>query len=274
MKKIILLPALLLLLAFMLLYTPVSAAVPCTVYLDGQAMEYPYISTIRGGTSYLPLRAAVDHYGGRLTWDADSRTARWTTEDLILIARDGNCYIEANGRTLYAAKGIFIADGRLMIPTRLLAQALGGDAQWESRSRTVQIHAGSRPIEHADSHYDGDALLWLARIISAESRGEPMEGQIAVGNVVLNRVADPDYPNTIYGVIFDRKYGVQFEPVLNGSIYAEPTESAVAAAKLCLEGVDLSRGSIYFYDPAKAESSWIGRNCTYVMTIGVHKFYI
>ena len=101
-----------------------------------------------------------------------------------------------------------------------------------------------------------------------------MHGQIAVGNVVLNRVKDPDYPDTIYGVIFDRNYGVQFEPVLNGSIYAEPTESAVAAAKLCLEGVDLSRGSIYFYDPAKAQSSWIGQNCTYVMTIGTHKFYI
>ena len=273
MKKIILLPALLLLLAFMLLYTPASAAAPCNVYLDGQAMEYPYISTIRGGTSYIPLRAAADHYGGRLTWDADSRTARWMTEDLTLVARDGSCYIEANGRTLYAAKGIFIADGRLMIPTRLLAQAMGGDAQWESRSRTVQIRAGSSPIERADSHYDGNALLWLSRIISAESRGEPMEGQIAVGNVVLNRVADPDYPNTIYGVIFDKKYGVQFSPVSDGSIYRTPTYSATVAAKIALEGVSVSEKILFFLNPSASTSSWIVQNRKYAFTIGNHYFF-
>ena len=274
MKKIFLLPTFLLWLAFMLLYTPASAAANCTVDLDGHAMDGQYRAVIREGTAYLPLRAAVDRYGGRLTWDKTSRTACWTTEGLTLVAKNGTCYIEANGRALYAAQGIFIADGRLMIPSRLLARAMGGEAAWESRTRTVQIRAGAVPIQDGSGHYDADALWWLSRIISAESRGEPMQGQIAVGNVVLNRVADPDFPNTIYGVIFDRKHGVQFEPVLNGSIYAEPTAEAVMAAKLCLEGVDISRGSIYFYDPVKAQSSWIGENCTYVMTIGVHRFYI
>ena len=274
MKKIILLPAFLLLLAFMLLYTPASAAAACTIELDGYAMDGQYRAVIREGTAYLPIRAAADRYGGRLTWDNGTRTARWITEGLTLVVRDGTCYIEANGRALYAAQGIFVADGRLMIPSRLLARAMGGEAAWEGKTRTVTIRAGAAAIQDGGSHYDADALWWLSRIISAESRGEPMPGQIAVGNVVLNRVADPDFPNTIYGVIFDRKHGVQFEPVLNGTIYAEPTAEAVLAAKLCLEGVDISRGSMYFYDPVKAQSSWIGENCTYVMTIGVHRFYI
>lgn len=271
MKKMLFLPVLLFLM-LVLLPGRAAAAAPCTVRIDGKAIGYEAV--IRGGSAYLPLRAVADHYGGRLTWDTASRTARWTIDGLQVTAQDGDIYAEANGRALYAPQGIFIRNGRLMVPARLVARWMGGSAAWDARSRRVDISAGSAPIERGSRVYDADALLWLSRIISAESRGEPMRGQIAVGNVVLNRVKDPDYPDTIYGVIFDRNYGVQFEPVLNGSIYAEPTESAIAAAKLCLEGVDLSRGSIYFYDPAKAQSSWIGQNCTYVMTIGTHKFYI
>lgn len=273
MRKPKFLPALMLLL-LLLLFPQKAEAAACTMQLDGRTIDSSYGAVIRGGTSYLPLRAVADHYGGRLQWDAAARTARWTLNGLELSARDGSVYLEANGRVLYAAEGLFIRNGRLMVPARLIAQSLGGSAAWNARSRTVSVESGGSPIRSGDRFYDEDALYWLSRIISAESRGEPLAGQIAVGNVVLNRVRDADYPDTIYGVIFDRQYGVQFEPVINGSIYAEPAASSVLAAKLVLEGVDLSRGSIYFYDPAKAQSSWIGQNCTYVMTIGVHQFYI
>ncbi len=274
MRKIRFLSALILLLLAFAVSNTARAAAACSIVMDGHRMDSRYTAILQEGTSYLPLRAVADHYGGRLTWDAASRTARWAISGLEVTAQDGQRYLEANGRALYAPLGIFIREGYLMIPARLVAQMMGGEAKWDAGRRQVSISAGSRRIESGDRYYDGDALMWLARIISAESRGEPLSGQIAVGNVVLNRVTSPNYPNTIYGVIFDRKYGVQFEPVLNGSIYDRPTQSAVTAAKLCLEGVDLSRGSIYFYDPTRAQSSWIGQNCTYVMTIGVHKFYI
>lgn len=273
MRKLKFLPALMLLL-LMMLFPQKAEAASCTIRLEGRTIDSSYGAVIRGGTAYLPLRAAADHYGGKLQWDAVTRTAHWTTDGLDLYARDGSFYLEANGRMLYASEGLFIHNGRLMVPARLIAQCMGGSAAWDARSRTVSVHAGTSPIRSGEDFYDADALFWLSRIISAESRGEPLAGQIAVGNVVLNRVEDPDYPNTIYGVIFDRNYGVQFEPVINGSIYDAPAPMSVAAAKLVLEGVDLSRGSIYFYDPVKAQSNWIGQNCTYVMTIGVHQFYI
>lgn len=246
------------------------AAAPADLYLEGQSVGR---AVLVDGTSYLPLRTAADFYGGSIDWQVSSRTARYVTEGLELTARDGQAYITANGRALHAPGGVFIQNGRLMIPVRLLAQALGGQARWDAAARSVSVTAGSGRIEPGSRFYDADALLWLARIISAESRGEPLNGQVAVGNVILNRVASPDYPNTIYGVIFDRKHGVQFEPVLNGTVWDEPAESAVAAAKLCLEGVDLSRGCIYFYNPALAQNNWIGQNREYVMTIGTHRFY-
>ena len=100
-----------------------------------------------------------------------------------------------------------------------------------------------------------------------------MNGKLAVGNVVLNRVRSAAYPNTIYGVIFDRKYGIQFSPVANGTIYNVPTEDAVIAAKMCLEGYSLSSDILYFVNPTKAPDSWIAKNRKYAFSIGNHAFF-
>lgn len=250
------------------------AASPPTIYLGGEKISSSLSGALIDGTSYLPLKAVADYFGGLLHWDQDARTARYKTNGLEITATAGEIYILANGRALYAEKGIFIQNGRIMVPARLVAQAVNGQADWNGASRSVYIKVGSGFIQSGSSYYDNDKLYWLSRIISSESQGEPMAGQVAVGNVVLNRVSSPNYPNTIYGVIFDRNHGVQFEPVLNGTIYSAPADISVTAAKLCLEGVDMSRGSIYFYNPTIAQSNWIGNNCKYVMTIGVHKFYI
>ena len=127
---------------------------------------------------------------------------------------------------------------------------------------------------HDAGVYDDDALYWLSHIIAAEAKGEPFRGQLAVGNVVLNRVDSRDYPNTIYDVIFDRRYGVQFTPTATGTLYAAPTADAVRAAKACLEGYTLSDSILYFFNPRIAQSHWISQNCTYAVRIGSHVFYI
>ena len=81
---------------------------------------------------------------------------------------------------------------------------------WNAARRCVELSTKDRLTPFvAWASYNEDDVYWLSRIISAESRGEPLEGQIAVGNVVLNRVRSSAYPNTIYGVIFDRKHGTR-----------------------------------------------------------------
>ena len=128
---------------------------------------------------------------------------------------------------------------------------------------------------HSDAEdvYDADVLYWLSRIISAESRGESLIGQIAVGNVVLNRTRSTDFPNTVYDVIFDTKFGVQFTPILNGTIYDPPCESSVIAAKICLEGYSISDKIVYFLNEAISSNMWVTNNRPYVMTLGNHAFY-
>ena len=137
----------------------------------------------------------------------------------------------------------------------------------------VFIKDNGTPIRSGDSFYNSDEVWWLARIIHAESEGEPMLGKIAVGNVILNRVNHKDYPNTIYGVIFDKKHGVQFTPAANGAIYNTPGQDSITAAKICLEGYSLSNRILFFMNPRIATSNWISKNRPFAFSIKNHDFY-
>lgn len=101
-----------------------------------------------------------------------------------------------------------------------------------------------------------------------------MEGQIAVGNVVLNRVASGEFPDSIPAVVFDKKNGVQFEPVENGTVYLPPTAQSVEAALRVLNGETAVEGAMYFYAPALSQGTWIKTNRPYTATIGCHRFFL
>ncbi len=108
----------------------------------------------------------------------------------------------------------------------------------------------------------------LARLISAEARGEPYSGQVAVGAVVLNRIEHPSFPNTLSGVIYQRG---AFSCLDDGQFDQPVAESAYRAARDALNGWDPSGGAIYYFNPATATSSWIWSR-PYLTTIGKHRF--
>ena len=90
---------------------------------------------------------------------------------------------------------------------------------------------------------------------------------------MLNRVASKQYPNTIYGVIFDFRHGIQFTPAYTGTIYNSPSAESVIAAKVCLEGYETVDGALFFFNPKIATSNWISQNRPFAKTIGNHNFY-
>ena len=114
---------------------------------------------------------------------------------------------------------------------------------------------------------DGDVDL-LARLISAEARGEPYEGQVAVGAVVLNRVEHASFPNSISGVIYQSG---AFSCLDDGQFDEPVAESAYRAAQDALNGWDPSSGAIYYFNPSTATSSWIWSRPV-ILTIGKHMF--
>ena len=225
---------------------------------------------VENGVSYVTLKALSREGGYDLSWDG--QTAWLSGAGAELAAQPGKLYVEVNGRALYLPNGVRTVEGRTALPLRVLENALGAVVAWDSQSATASLN--TRAAQAQSAGYQEEDLYWLARVISAESRGESLVGQIAVGNVVLNRVKSDQYPNTIREVVFDRKDGVQFEPVENGTIYDEPTPSSVLAAKLALEGADVVGDCLYFYAPALSKGTWIVNNCTYYTTIGCHKFYL
>lgn len=97
----------------------------------------------------------------------------------------------------------------------------------------------------------------LARLITAEADAEPYEGKVAVGAVVLNRVASPDFPDSIPGVINQYEDGTyQFEPVMNGWIHRPASAEAIKAARDALNGWDPTNGAVYFF-ATYVENPWL-----------------
>lgn len=128
---------------------------------------------------------------------------------------------------------------------------------------------------YSSTKSDGSAVSnyqfqMLARIISAEAKGESLEGQVAVGAVILNRVKSGKFPDNIAANVLKRG---QFEPVANGQIWNEPTQSAVRAARLALNGWDPTNGALYFFNPAKSSSRWIWSR-KIITQIGDHLFAV
>lgn len=119
----------------------------------------------------------------------------------------------------------------------------------------------------AGQNQSGDLYL-LARLISAEARGEPYVGQVAVGAVVLNRVEHPSFPNSISGVIYQPG---AFSCLDDGQFDQPIAESAYRAAQEALDGSDPSGGAIYYFNPVTATSAWIWSR-PLIVQIGKHRF--
>ena len=195
------------------------------------------------------------------------------TRGITVSAEDGGYYVEANGRCFYTDVSCRYINGTLYVPIRAAARAYDAKVVWNDASRSVTISDRGGVCAAADEVYWDGAVLWLSRIIYAESRGEPLLGKIAVGNVVMNRVDSKLFPNTIYSVIFDKKYGVQFTPAATGAIYNNANAECIRAAKMVLEGTSVNDGVLYFMSPKIATNSWISKNRTFAFAIGNHYFY-
>ena len=118
------------------------------------------------------------------------------------------------------------------------------------------------------SGYNSSDYELLARIISAEARGEPYDGQVAVGAVVLNRMEHPSFPDTLSGVVYQKG---AFSCLNDGQFYEPVADSAYKAASDALNGYDPSGGAIYYYNPQKSTNKWIFSR-KIITTIGKHRF--
>ena len=257
------------------------------IYLDGipQFVEYE----LRDGTTFITVssfvtmvdpQAVVEEENGvavissarvEQIVDAEGNTANVVQETLSMTVSAQTPYIVANGRCLYAKDSIVMLNGHVAAPVRILAKVFNLNASYDAAAQAaVLTHdpACGAYIQSGDSYYDSDTLYWLSHIINAESGNQSLDGKIAVGNVVMNRVNSPEFPGTIYDVLYQRN---QFTPAITGSIKRTPNDGSVVAAKLVMEGTQIVPTALFFN--MAGLNCYASRNRTYVATIGDHAFY-
>ena len=247
-----------------------------SIYVNGTEIASDVSPYAKNNTTLVPVRAICNAIGiDNILWDNGSKSVTVKGTSYIQFTV-GQSYAYKDGGRYSLSVPTEIKNGRTMIPLRFLAEAFGADVSWDSVYNCVDIYKQgiSVPQSCRKNDYSKEEFEWLARIVSAESAGEPFSGQVAVANVVLNRVKSAEYPDTIYGVVFDTKHGTQFQPVANGTVYNVPSKTSVEAAKRAIMGENYVGDCLYFLNESTATNNWIVKNREYYTTINNHSFYV
>lgn len=235
--------------------------------VNGVSLQNTETTTLNDST-YISIRNLIEALDPTTSVSWENGQLLATGNNFYMTARPGDLYMVVNDRYLYVPNGILSQDGSILAPIRTICNALGATTNWDVMTKDISVTTSGAPLVSGNSHYNYDDLYWLSRIITAESRNQPLKGKIAVGTVIMNRVESPKFPDTIHDVIFS---GIQFSPVQNGSIYNAPSEESVIAAKLVLDGAREAGDSLFFNRVGL--NSWASRSKTYITTIADHNFY-
>ena len=222
------------------------------------------------GSTYVSLSAFAKTLApeAQINWNGQAMTV--TTGKLSLTAQAGQLYLEANGRYLYIPETVQRAGDQVYVPLRTAAKAFDASVGYDSATNVATVVQGSGAIQSGGSFYNQDDLFWLSRVIYRESGNQSLEGQMAVGNVVLNRVADPAFPNTVEGVLAQKN---QFSTYKSGALRkTTPSVASTIAAKLVLDGgeVEETKGATFF---DSGSNSWAAKHKRLIATLGGHNFY-
>lgn len=242
---------------------------------NGQLLELSTYALAINGTTFVPVRDFFEALGCTVEWSDTAKTVTVTREpDLQAVFQLNSRLARANSRCWYMDQPCVALNGSTMIPVRAAAKIFNAEVVWDSENQAVTL-TGEGLLESGSTYYEdeNDTLLWLARIIYHEAGNQPLDGKVAVGNVVMNRVNSPLFPNTVYEVLYDNRTGVQFLKESNTKIFREPNEESWLAAKLVMEGYVTAPDCLYFASVRKINSCWAAKHRTYYGSIGDHAFW-
>ena len=233
------------------------------IILNGQHIHPPFKPLESNNDILLPLCYISEIVGAVVTWDSAGETAIISYE---------------NNQTAYKC---LLINNTMTVPLKFLAGVFNARSTVNNKLGLIIINTGDKTVSEQEAltllpSYNGyteEDLNWLAKIVEAEAQGETYPSKLGVASVIINRRNSGQYPKTIKGVIFDKKYGVQFTPTANGSVYNTPSQSSFIAAMEALEGRNNAPKTLFFLNPDIATSSWIPNNRQYAFTIGGHSYY-
>ena len=244
------------------------------MYIDNEYIGSGYVAD---SVPYVPLLAFTECMlmdQCDVVWEQDTDSATISSEVLTLSVTIGDGYMVANDRYFYLGDGVYNINGTIIVPLTVMAKIFSVDLAVDRELWSIRIDTGNIQIpDPASEVYAERDLYWLSRVITAEARTQPLDGMVGVGAVVMNRVKDHSglFEDDVFDVIFQTG---QFDVVRLRTIYCEPSEEAVIAAKLCLEGFTTVEDSLWFVNPQIGDARWFNMHKTYVTTIADHVFYV
>lgn len=206
----------------------------------------PYVKQNR---TFVPVRFVAEAFNMNVEWAGDEKKIILSDDEhTVQMWMDSNKLI-VNGEEVLMDVNVEGVNGRAMVPVRYLAEIKGFDVKWDDYTYSVELNKEGAEIPASSilsRFYTDDDIIWLARIVHVEGNGLSLDAKVAIANVVLNRTKHPDFPNTVYDVIFD---GKQFPPAhKEGFKELKPDDSCVIAAKMALEGINNIDKCLYFND--------------------------
>lgn len=253
-----------------------GAETPIDIVVNGKYIKMDSAPFLENDRTLVPVRFVSEALGSTVSWDQSKGQVAIQERGTDIKINVGSRAATVNGKTVYMDAPARVVNNRAYVPVRFVSEHQGAAVSWNQKACTVIINkAGvTVPADAVNTSYTADDLAWLSKIVHAEAQGESMAGKVAVANVILNRVKDTRFPGTIYDVVFDRQFGVQFTPIANGAIYNSPSQDSVRAAKQAMYGKNEAGQSLYFYNPTIASSSWIANNRPFYKRIGNHNFHL
>lgn len=228
----------------------VSKQIFISVEVNGNFIKMDVQPFISNGRTYVPLRFVAEALGADVHWDPEERKAAVSCDDNNIEMFVDNNILLVNGTEQLMDTNIEIVDGRIMIPVRFIAESLGCVVKWDELVFSVIIEKEGIEVPQEcryEREYTDEDLIWLARIINVEGGGLSLDARLAIANVVLNRKESPRFPDSIYDVIFDTRYSVQFPPAhREGFKELVPSKECIASAKMALEGVNNIGDALFF----------------------------
>jgi len=247
------------------------------VTVDGVEIELNDPLRMLDGRLFIPVVGIVAVFGATVDWDQDNEqvTIHTSDEDKIVLS-NGVPVVYFNDNRYLMDVAPFIEGGRTYLPIRFIAQLMHATVKWyadEQLAELVSLQADEEAIPAISMNeaepFTEDDLVLLAKITQVETGYETYEGQLAVANVILNRVKDSRFPDSIKEVIYS---GKQFPPAHNGLLdKSKPNASVMRAAKDALNGKNNVEDAVYFYNPKVTKGAfWSGLEV--ITKIGTHRF--
>lgn len=246
MKKIIVMIILLVIMSS----SAFALEVNLSVKLNDNLIKSDQKNILVNDTAFIVARSLTDALGYEIKWNEESNSVMINTDNKKLEIKIDSNIVLVDGKEVKIKEKSFVRNGRTYIPLRIVAEYLGCEVTWVQETYTVELVKDNFEVDEkyiAEEKYSKEDLKLLSKIVQIESSDSSIEMKLAIANVVLNRVKDSRFPNTVSDVIYQKDVHVQFPPAHRESFKTlEPSIYSKIAAKNALEGENNIGNSLFF----------------------------